>query len=107
MRKKINEECLGFEFKIYPEQEKKYKKWLAEQNQKAIEIQKDKFARGMKDYDDLAIYEMCWQSGWPYCGAVGGELTWKIVPTSIGNIVTVTHSVTGEECDLTDEGNFG
>lgn len=40
--------------------------------------------------------------GAPYYGVIGGGLTYKFTPTSLGIIVKVQEAVTGEEIDLTD-----
>lgn len=37
-----------------------------------------------------------------HCGAIGGAITYSFTPTSLGTIVKLHDSVTGEELDLTD-----
>lgn len=44
----------------------------------------------------------CWDMGYPYTGAAGGQFTFMFTPTSIGVICKVRDAVTGEEVDLTD-----
>jgi hypothetical protein len=39
-------------------------------------------------------------------GAIGGQFTFKFIPTSIGTIVKVVYSATLEELDLTDYDDF-
>ena len=39
-------------------------------------------------------------------GAIGGQFTFKFIPTSIGTIVKVKYYHTGEELDLTDYDDF-
>lgn len=48
----------------------------------------------------------CWDAGYPYTGAVGGNLTFSFTPTSIGTVVKVRDSVTGAEIDVTDYDMF-
>ena len=38
----------------------------------------------------------------PYYGAIGGAYTYSFSPTSLGCVVKVRNSVTGDEIDLTD-----
>lgn len=54
-----------------------------------------------KAAQDAAVAEMQ-NSEEPYYGAIGGELKYNFTPTSIGVIVTVSHTLTNEEIDLTD-----
>ena len=44
----------------------------------------------------------CWEQGYPYTGATGGDLTYLITPTSIGVIIKVRYNPTTEIIDLTD-----
>ena len=39
-------------------------------------------------------------------GAIGGQFTFKFIPTSIGTIVKVVYCHTGEELDLTNYDEF-
>lgn len=39
-------------------------------------------------------------------GAIGGQFTFKFIPTSVGTIVKVVYCHTGEELDLTDYDEF-
>jgi hypothetical protein len=39
-------------------------------------------------------------------GAIGGQFTFKFIPTSIGTIIKVVYSPTLEELDLTDYAEF-
>lgn len=38
----------------------------------------------------------------PYYGAIGGSLSYIFIPTSLGVIIKVRHSVTKEELDVTE-----
>jgi hypothetical protein len=48
-----------------------------------------------------------WQSSHAekYTGALGGRYTFKVTPTSIGNLIKVSDIVTHEELDLTEYPN--
>lgn len=39
------------------------------------------------------------------CGAIGGRLTYKFTPTSLG-IITTVDCVCGDKCELTDFDNW-
>lgn len=38
-----------------------------------------------------------------YAGAVGGNFTYKITPTTIGDIIEVTECISGETLDLSED----
>lgn len=42
---------------------------------------------------------------WPYCGAIGGSLTYNFTPTSLGTVLKVRHA-SGAELDMTDYGSW-
>jgi hypothetical protein len=88
-------------FEVNQKQWDKLQKWLVEINKEAMEIQKKKYPRGEFPFS------YCWERGEPYYGAIGGGLTYRFLPTSIGDCLHVKESITGKEIDLTDEGNFG
>ena len=48
----------------------------------------------------------CWNSGFPYEGAVGGGLTYSFTDTSIGTIVTARYG-NDYKLDLSDHSDFG
>lgn len=75
----------------------KYWKWIEKQNKKAVKIQKKS---GSFKNDVFAA--ACWEEGYPYNGAIGGDLTYCFSPNSIGMVVYVIHGHTKEEFDLTD-----
>jgi hypothetical protein len=91
-------EKVKFTFTVTVGQYEKVEKWLDEQNVKAVEIQRKKH----KNPDP--IYEMCWEMGLPYCGAIGGEVSYEFSPTSLGDCLVVKHAVTKEELNITDYG---
>ena len=90
------DETVKFTFTVERWQHDKYLVWVDEQNKKAVEIQKKKIKNPGPEHI------MCWEMGYPYCGAIGGEISWEFTPTGLGDCCVVKHSVTGEELNLTD-----
>lgn len=86
-------------FILTDEDEKKVAVWLKEVYARAIEVQKKKIPPSHEFYD---AYKICWELGYPYCGTIGGGLTYSFTPTGLGVIMTVKEAITGEELDLTD-----
>ena len=84
-------------FELNAVQIEKLGSWIKEQNNKAIEKQK----ANPPNINEQLLQEM-WNSGFPYTGAVGGDLEYTFTPTSIGVIAVVKHIITGEELDLTE-----
>lgn len=84
-------------FRLTEDQINQIDQWVHEQNQKVIEEQK-------KNSPDVPreLLEECWEMGYPYTGAIGGEITYSFTPTSLGSIVRVRHVQTGAELDVTD-----
>jgi len=60
----------------------KMEAWLTECNKKAVEYQKETFSENM-----MRDAEWCWKDGYPYSGAIGGSHSYKITPTSLGQVV--------------------
>ncbi len=79
-------------FALDDDQKAKLAVWTAAQNAKVLAKQREQ---------NDPIIRLFIEDG-PYYGAIGGELTYCFTPNSIGMSVTVKHSVTGEEIDLTD-----
>lgn len=75
------------------------KKWETEVYAKAVEKQKAEVAAGA---DKSIMHEIMWEEGLPYEGAIGGGFTWHITPTSLGDVVKVDYSYTGDSIDLTE-----
>lgn len=71
--------------------------WKANQNKKAVQEQKQNPPDVPQD-----LLDEFWEMGYPYGGAVGGNLTYSFTPTSIGVVVTVKDAFTNETIDLTD-----
>lgn len=82
-----------FSFGLSKEQQIKLNEWLIEQNKKLIDEQRKSLSE-----DD---FKRLTQDGkYPYTGAIGGGLTYKFTPTSLGVITVV--ELFGEEIDLTE-----
>ena len=83
-------------FDLIPTEYEKFKAWEKEIYAKGVAHQK---ATVVDPHD---TYKFCWENGFPYCGAVGGQFTFYFTPTSIGTIIGVKDAITGEQIDLTD-----
>ena len=86
-------------FEITQAQKDQLDKWLPAQRELAIRLQMEDLPANSTMRSQ---YEFSWELGYPYCGAIGGELTYSFNPTAIGVITTVIHSVTKQKLDLTD-----
>ena len=73
--------------------------WLQAQNEKAIEHQKNTVTPTNPFYETFVV---SWEMGYPYCGAIGGEYTYEITPTSMGFVVKAINAITGDKFDLSD-----
>lgn len=87
-------------FKLTEEQNNILSKWVKEQQEKAIEIQKQIIK------NPNLIIQQCWEDGYPYTGASGGDLTYMFTPTSLGIVVKVKYGLTEEIIDLSDYENW-
>lgn len=84
-------------FQLNDDQLAKIETWKKEQNLAAVEKQKENPPDVPKD-----LLEQFWANGYPYGGAIGGELTYSFSPTSIGVQAEVIHAFTGEILDVTE-----
>lgn len=84
-------------FTLDADQEIKLAEWCRTQDEAVLAEQRKS--------DDPFIREEA-EAGFAYYGAIGGELTYSFSPTSIGTVLVVKHSVTGEEINLTDYGSW-
>lgn len=87
-----------YNFTLSPEQLVKLNDWIDLQNSKAVDMQRANPPQGVP----LDLLESCWEDGFPYSGAIGGNLTYSFTPTSIGVIVNIKHGNTGQDIDLTE-----
>lgn len=90
-------------FRLQPSQNIKLNEWLKEQDKIAVEKQKSQIDESSPGY---VAYKSCWESGYPYTGAIGGDLTYSFTLTSLGMVATVKYGLTGETIDLTDYDNW-
>lgn len=72
-------------FEITPEEQAKIDVWAAEQTKKFLA------------QNDMTIEDKSFLGG-----AIGGRLTYKFTPTSLGVAIAVHDALTNEELDLTD-----
>lgn len=85
----------GLSFTLDDNQADKLDTFINRVNAEKIEEQKQS---GQFDLNHVA--QDCWSMGYPYAGAIGGELTWVVTQTSIGMVIKVQYF--GEELDITD-----
>lgn len=78
------------------EQYDKFDKWFQEQDLKAVEAQR----KEIENPDKFVL--MCWERGIPYCGPIGGGLSYKVICTSLGMQIFAIHNITKEEIDITE-----
>jgi hypothetical protein len=86
-------------FRLNEKQFEKYQAFIEQQDAKAIEIQKAKIQPSDPFYD---IFVQSWAMDYPYYGAIGGAYEWRICSTSLGNVIYIKNTYTGEELNLTD-----
>lgn len=73
--------------------------WVATEDKNAIAMQKKHIRKTDPFYK---VYLSAWEMGYPYTGACGGVLSYNKTPTSLGCVIKVTHEITGNTIDLTD-----
>lgn len=83
------------QFSVNKEQLETIKKWKDEFDKQTVARQKETMS--------AADFSLLTQDGKsPYSGAIGGDLTYSFINTSLGTIITVTDKFTGEKLDVTD-----
>jgi hypothetical protein len=82
-------------FEITKEQQIKIDLWLKQQDKFALESQK--LLMSEQEFEDLTC-----GGKHPYCGAISGGIQYTFIPTSIGTICKIKHSLTNKELDITD-----
>lgn len=82
----------------------KLEAWKKKVIAEGVELQKKE--RDKIDPAFLDCYECCWEMGYPYTGAVGGQFEFTFTPTSIGTVCMVFDHVTKQKLDLTDYGSW-
>lgn len=84
-------------------QAKEFEEFLQQQRKEAIAEQK----RTVNKQDPFyGTYQQSWDLGFPYCGAIGGEYSFVLTPTSIGTMIKVVYNPTKVEKNLTDWSEF-
>ena len=90
------EVIMGTKFQIQHtvdgKQLKRFKKWCKAQNKLAIIIEK------RTEENPSWQYTTCWARG----RSLGGQLTYKLTPNSVGMNISVYHTLTGNEINITD-----
>ena len=88
----------GNEFRLDANQLAKLNQWLAQVAEKADERHR------INGYGFLV--DEFKSRGSVYAGASGGNITFSVTPTSLGNVFKVADAITGEVIDLTDYANW-
>lgn len=86
-------------FTLSEQQEKKLNDWLTEVNKEIVAAQQADYPE--MDEETCGVAGFFWKRGEPYGGAIGGSLTYRFTPTSIGTCVSVKYY--GRELDLTED----
>lgn len=90
-----------FNFSLTPDQIQKLDTWVADCHKRAVAEQK-----ATPPDVPIEILESCWEAGFPYTGATGGDLTYSFTPTSIGVMVKIRNGLTNDTLDVTDWENW-
>ena len=91
------------QFNLDDKQINTLRQWELKQNQKAINMQKLMITY---NHPSIDIYRECWDEGFPYGGAIGGEFTYSFCPNSIGINISVKNAITGDVIDFSDYENW-
>jgi hypothetical protein len=86
-------------FELTESQQKKLEAWKTDVYHRGVELQKSTLNG---EHPFRLEYEMSWELGYPYTGAIGGQFTYQFTPNSIGESVRVIDQVTGDHIDLTE-----
>lgn len=85
-------------------QQREINKWLTEViYPAAIAAQKAEYDSGEKPYDARFVAaRMSWESGYPYAGAIGGDVTYQFTSTGLGDILVVSTPWSDETLNVTE-----
>lgn len=81
-------------FSVTDEQQARVQKWLME------EVYPEVIKKQKASMERSPLLEDCWKQGFPYGGAIGGDVTYEFTPNSIG--ITEKVRAYDKELDLTD-----
>ena len=87
-------------FTLSEKQKEQINEWVKIQESAFIEKQKQNIDESDPFYE---ICKSCWEDGYPYTGAIGGDLKYSFIPTSLGTLVEVEYLGTGEVLYLPSE----
>lgn len=88
-----------YTFSLSDNQQKKLDAWLKEVYAKTINMQK---AMIEETHEFYHLYKESWDLGYPYTGAIGGNISYTFTPTSLGATLVVHESASMESIDLTE-----
>lgn len=83
--------------------------WLEEQEKLAVKMQRESYAQSIVDDPAMPrnpFKELLLDAGKAYYGAIGGAVTYRFTPNSIGTVIVVEHGYTKNEIDITDYDSF-
>jgi hypothetical protein len=84
-------------FELNENEKKAAEEFFREEDLKAVEMQK-----AVKRNHHDTCYQIMWELGQPYTGAMGGGHEYSFMPTSMGHTIVVKHSITKAEKNITD-----
>lgn len=87
-----------YTFEVSVEDQAKISRWLVDTVYPAVIKTQKKSGK----YKDNFAAQVMWESGCPYGGAIGGDLTYEFTPNSLGYTFVVVDGHTKERLDLTD-----
>lgn len=73
--------------------------WLFKKRAEHLALQKEQIA------EPNIFMKQCWEGGYPYTGAIGGDVTYMFTSTSLGVIAKIQY-LDNDELDLTDYENW-
>lgn len=88
-----------YDFSFTDEEIEQIEAWLEEQEKIMMEHQK---ATITKDDPNYMWYQISWEGGYAYTGAIGADHSFVFTPTSIGTLRSVQHSGTGNQLHFND-----
>ena len=87
---------MKWSFELNDSQIQKLEEWKKKMFKKGVALQKEQYP------DPDETMKFCWEEGFPYTGAIGGQFSFIFTPTSIGVAVQAKDALTGETLELTD-----
>lgn len=96
----MNSEIILINVSISESTAEKLRNWILECDAKAVAKQRSEY----KNPDAIVIAS--WNDGYPYFGAIGGQVTYLVTPTSLGDVIKARYDYLDEEINLTEYENW-